>query len=635
MWTTAFAAALSLAGTATYWQVDRCQESGIGEGATLRWCVEAAAITSEGALEIQASWRVSGLDGKRIFKGPDSDNRRMYLVDDLGKRYDHVATRGAAHGGGWLASDGQVLRGVFEFPPPQAGARAFRFQDDDQRASIGGIALAPESRTTPSASAAVFAGITDSKTLHVVARSADGSEERYRVERTARGVLVASGAPGEEAIPPPVLELFLRSLSEVPLLDRAYPEGAPEPGDYPATTLDVRTDKDAVFFFSRPAGGRYAPWRAEVGGKAYLVPDDSPLRALEILDPFLGRDPESRAVRMLAPYAGEEEADALWVKLEEPLGPDEALAVVRRLSDLLGRGLAKTEVWQAADEHVALAQPPPESAAVASPPSNEDLFAAVRSGDFDAVRSLISSGADANARGKDGKTLVMIAAESGRTGALQALLESGARIDGKTLDGKTALALAARNGQREAVRVLLTAGASAKVEDTHGVTALMETSDAAIARALIRGGADVNAADDKGLTALMRVAGEGGSRSPAGARVETLQSLLTAGANVRARDREGRTALIWSIKGTPSSKSDPALARMLIDAGSEIDARDREGGTPLVYAAVRGDAKSARMLVESGADVNARMGNLSSLDIALRYGHTEIVTLLVRAGARR
>jgi ankyrin repeat protein len=74
---------------------------------------------------------------------------------------------------------------------------------------------------------------------------------------------------------------------------------------------------------------------------------------------------------------------------------------------------------------------------------------------------------------------------------------------------------------------------------------------------------------------------------------------------------------------------------MLVDAGSEIEARDREGGTPLVYAAVRGDAKSARMLVESGADVNARMGNLSSLDIALRYGHTEIVTLLVRAGARR
>jgi len=134
---------------------------------------------------------------------------------------------------------------------------------------------------------------------------------------------------------------------------------------------------------------------------------------------------------------------------------------------------------------------------------------------------------------------------------------------------------------------------------------------------------------------MMRLTAAESSRSPAGARAETLQSLLTAGADVRARDREGRTALIWAIKGTPSSKSDPQLIAMLIEAGSELEAHDREGGTPLVYAAVRGDTKSARLLVDAGADVNARMGSLSSLDIALRYGHSEIVTLLLRAGARR
>jgi ankyrin repeat protein len=229
----------------------------------------------------------------------------------------------------------------------------------------------------------------------------------------------------------------------------------------------------------------------------------------------------------------------------------------------------------------------------------------------------------------------MLAAEKGRAGAVQVLLESGANPDVQMLSGDTALGLAARNHHREAVRLLLQAGANPKLKDAHGLTALMETADANIARALIRGGAEVNAVDDRGITPMMHLIAAESSRSPSGARAETLQSLLTAGADVRARDREGRTALIWATKGTPSSKSAPELVAILIAAGSVLEARDREGGTPLVYAVVRGDTKSARLLVEAGADVNARMGNLSALEVALRYGHTEIVTLLLRAGARR
>ncbi len=633
---------LTASGPVTYWQENRCRDNDLGGGASLRWCVDAITLTEGSAMELQVSWKSSGLSGKRLFKGSDSDNHRMYLLDDLGKRYDHVATRGAARDGGRLDSDHQALHGVFVFPPPQTSAKAFTFHDDDQRASIPGITLSPESRTDPAASTALLSRLMQSNTLQVDARFSGASEEtheQYRLRRTHAGFRLSSGAD-EIVIPPPLMELFLRTLSESPLLERQYEPAAVVAGNYPAITLDLRTETEDVIFFSRPQGDRHVPWRVESGGRVYVVPDDSPLRGLEILDPFLGRDPESRAMRLLTPHVGQERAADLWAKLEGPLGAEEALGVVDRLKGLLAGGVAESEIGQAVDEYVAQASPPePASMEVVSSEvprgSAEELVEAVRSGDAAAVRALVSSGADPDARGRDGKTALMLAAEKGQAGAIQALLESGANPDVQTLRGNTALGLAARNHHREAVRLLLRAGASPKLKDTHGVTALMETADANIARALIRGGADVNAVDDKGLTPMMHVIAAESSRSPSAARAETLQSLLTAGANVRARDREGRTALIWATKGTPSSSSDPQLVAMLIEAASELEARDREGGTPLVYAVVRGDTKSARLLVDAGADVNARMGNLSSIDIALRYGHSEIMTLLLRAGARR
>ena len=63
----------------------------------------------------------------------------MYLVDNLGTRYDHIETRGAAADGGLLKGDQDVLKGVFVFPAPRMGANEFSFRDDDQHVVIHGI----------------------------------------------------------------------------------------------------------------------------------------------------------------------------------------------------------------------------------------------------------------------------------------------------------------------------------------------------------------------------------------------------------------------------------------------------------------------------------------------------------------
>ena len=73
------------------------------------------------------------------------------------------------------------------------------------------------------------------------------------------------------------------------------------------------------------------------------------------------------------------------------------------------------------------------------------------------IKALLHSGADVNARGDYGITLVMSAV--GRPCNLRALLEYGARIDERDATGITALGHARRSGDAESVRLLQQAGA--------------------------------------------------------------------------------------------------------------------------------------------------------------------------------
>jgi len=64
----------------------------------------------------------------------------MYVVDNLGNRYDHIEVGGTA-GESRGMSDGDTLTGWFEFPPPDPDALYFTFYDDDQGAQLGRIVL--------------------------------------------------------------------------------------------------------------------------------------------------------------------------------------------------------------------------------------------------------------------------------------------------------------------------------------------------------------------------------------------------------------------------------------------------------------------------------------------------------------
>ena len=154
---------------------------------------------------------------------------------------------------------------------------------------------------------------------------------------------------------------------------------------------------------------------------------------------------------------------------------------------------------------------------------SEALFAAIKSGDLDALNALLAGDpALANAR-EDGVSAVLVSLYHRQDGARDALLAAGAevgpleaaalgRTDGldpaaRGADGFTALHLAAFFGGASAVRALLAAGADANAdaENALGVRPLhsaVAARDRESVRALLEAGADPNVEQRGGFTPL-------------------------------------------------------------------------------------------------------------------------------------
>lgn len=91
---------------------------------------------------------------------------------------------------------------------------------------------------------------------------------------------------------------------------------------------------------------------------------------------------------------------------------------------------------------------------------NDDLWDAVRRGDTPAVKTLLDSGADANAKWRYNQTPLFKAAERGDVEIVKLLLDHGADVNLKdSFYGATPITWAADKGRVEVVRALLDKGA--------------------------------------------------------------------------------------------------------------------------------------------------------------------------------
>lgn len=166
---------------------------------------------------------------------------------------------------------------------------------------------------------------------------------------------------------------------------------------------------------------------------------------------------------------------------------------------------------------------------------DEELISAVERGDVAAAQALLLKGADVNAKGRLGNTVLMTAAYKGCPDVAKGLVARGADVNAKNDFGGSALDCASHSGNLEIVQLLLANGADVNAKSDDGQTALMAAAfkgHPEIVKALLANGADVNSKNKEGWGAVMFAATEDmkGNVVPQEIRKEVISLLKEAGA---------------------------------------------------------------------------------------------------------
>lgn len=225
--------------------------------------------------------------------------------------------------------------------------------------------------------------------------------------------------------------------------------------------------------------------------------------------------------------------------------------------------------------------------AVADDQLNENLFAAIRENNLQGVASLVSQGADVNAKNKLGFTPLMFSSDAEIAAYL---IKKGAVIDAETANGLNALLMNTTYGTKPMVAVLVEAGA------------------------------DINRVGQFGMTPIMRACSF--------SKFDSVVYLAAKGANVNYEQKDGNTALMMCV----------------VSASTIMKVRRNEQGVvekdDLYGAKMSAALESIRSLVEHGAKLDARQVNLldgskvaTPLGVAIRLNRQEVIECLRKLNA--
>ncbi len=231
------------------------------------------------------------------------------------------------------------------------------------------------------------------------------------------------------------------------------------------------------------------------------------------------------------------------------------------------------------------------------------------------VKTLLDCGADVNACGNSGVTVLMAALQKAdNENIARLLIDSGADVNASDGQGLTPLMTAIYIDSLEMTLYLLKKGANVQVKNSKGWSAL-------------------DLAKQKGNHQLLQVLHQAGSFKNAdliyAARigdVDWLAEMIKGGADVNAASDDQETPLLWAC-----FNGHVKVVKILLDHGARVNDRSKEGWSALMAAAETGREELVKLLLEKGADIDFKTeSGETALTLAEKNGFSNIIDAIQR-----
>lgn len=214
-------------------------------------------------------------------------------------------------------------------------------------------------------------------------------------------------------------------------------------------------------------------------------------------------------------------------------------------------------------------------------------------------------------------SILPVAAEEGDLEIVKMLLEHGAEIDAINSEDRTALQKASIKGHKAVVAYLLDHGGDVRHADRDGVTSVhlaVQYGFMEIAQLLIDSGADLHCRSN-GWAPIHLCHDD----------PEMMQCLLKNGADVNDTGKQGYTALYIA-----ALNNHPEVVKVLLSYNPDLEITHKNRSA-LTAATERGNTEVVRLLLEAGANVNHQSGqNNFPLQIAVAKNREDILRILMR-----
>ena len=256
--------------------------------------------------------------------------------------------------------------------------------------------------------------------------------------------------------------------------------------------------------------------------------------------------------------------------------------------------------------------------------------------------------------GKDGDTVLILAAKKGSKAIVELLLANKADPNISNHRGNTALMFAARNRHMEIVKLLIDNKADLNIKtDQYGETALMLAAKGGhtdIAKLLIANKADPNIKSRMKETALFYAA--------RGRHMEIVKLLIENNVNINIKNKNGQSSLTFAAfyerkeivkflienKATKSNintalinvviQGQKEMAELFIENKADLNITTKDSYTVLMFALLYGRLEIAKLLIENNADPNIKTNDgKTALFYAAKQGYMRVAELLIENGA--